>query len=90
MNKLLLESVKKHEDLDPMHIQRKTTETIHTFFNNKDAAVMLVWNGFQDSHRPYYYYRSYIPELNIQSYRNTRETTPGGNNGIFDFEAILF
>ena len=63
---------------------------IHIFFNTKDADPMRVWIGFQDSHKPYYYYCLYIPKLNKQCYQNTRETTPGGNNGIFDFKAILF
>lgn len=58
---------------------------IHIFFNREDADPMRVWIGFQDSNKPYYYYCSYISELNKPGYQNTRETTPGGNNGIFDF-----
>jgi hypothetical protein len=84
-NKILFEPVNKRQYQNRIHMHMPITERIHNYFNNENPVLIRIWNGFQDSHKPYYYYCSYISELNKQSKQNTPETTPGGNNGIFNF-----
>ena len=73
-----------------MHMDVPKTAAMHNVFNSGKLDPERVWTSFQDSNNTCYYYCSYIPELNKRRNRNTREITPGGNNGIFDFKAILF
>ncbi|HSE40496.1 MAG TPA: hypothetical protein VLH08_06980 [Acidobacteriota bacterium] len=86
----LLADVKKYQESIRMHMNVSKTATIHNIFNTRKPDPKRVWTSFQDSNNVYYYYCSYTSELNNRRNRNTREITPGGNNGIFDFEAILF
>jgi hypothetical protein len=73
-----------------MHIDASEQKKNHKVFNSWNADSERFSPGFQDSHNTYCYYCSYIAEVIKQIQKNAHVTMSGGNNGISDFETILF